>query len=234
MLEEARDRKYNVYARVIQKAFKKYFARKRQEEQKEAAADLLYGHKERRRGSLNRNFVADYIGMDCRSQTTNIVGRREKVLFAEVVKKYDRRFKVNLTGNPFRSFMKITALLLFSFYRNYTLINNSIFFSLMSYSIVSLLKNIHTTWFLTFICFPFVTNLRDQMCRRDLILTGKFLYLIGREQVKKGPEKGKILEVVKRKLSFDQISHVSLSTLQVSYFTFWDIPRRCFQQFHFQ
>ena len=94
MLEEARDRKYNVYARVIQKAFTKYFARKRQEEQKEAAADLLYGHKQRRRASINRNFVGDYIGMDCRSQTTSLVGRREKVLFAEVVKKYDRRFKV--------------------------------------------------------------------------------------------------------------------------------------------
>lgn len=53
------------------------------------------------------------------------------------------------------------------------------------------------------------------MCRRDLILTGKCVYLIGREQLKKGPEKGKSIEVVKRKLPFNQISHVSLSTLQV-------------------
>ena len=53
------------------------------------------------------------------------------------------------------------------------------------------------------------------MCRRDLILTGKGLYLIGREQIKKGPEKGKTVEVIKRKLPFDQISHVSLSQMQV-------------------
>lgn len=53
------------------------------------------------------------------------------------------------------------------------------------------------------------------MCRRDLILTGKYIYLIGREQIKKGPEKGKSIEVIKRKLPFNQISYVSLSTLQV-------------------
>ena len=33
--------------------------------------------------------------------------------------------------------------------------------------------------------------------------------------VKKGPEKGKPIEVIKRKLDFENISHVSLSTLQV-------------------
>ncbi|KAL0134329.1 hypothetical protein PUN28_001256 [Cardiocondyla obscurior] len=145
MLEEARDRKFNMYARVIQKAFKKYFALKRQAQQKQEAADLLFGHKERRRASLNRNFVGDYIGLEGKPQTMSLIGRREKVFFAEVVKKYDRRFK---------------------------------------------------------------------MCRRDLILTGKYVYLIGREQIKKGPEKGTSIEVVKRKLSFNQISYVSLSTLQ--------------------
>lgn len=96
MLEEARDRKYNMYARVIQKAFKKYFARKRQQQQKQEAANLLFGHKERRRASLNRNFVGDYIGLEGKSQTTSLLGRREKVFFAEVVKKYDRRFKVKV------------------------------------------------------------------------------------------------------------------------------------------
>ncbi|XP_029044083.2 unconventional myosin-Ie-like isoform X3 [Osmia bicornis bicornis] len=145
MLEEARDRKYNSYARVIQRAFKKYFARKRQNVEKQEAADLLFGRKERRRASLNRNFVGDYIGLEGKPQLMNLVGRREKVFFAEVAKKYDRRFK---------------------------------------------------------------------MSRRDLILTNKYLYLIGREQIKKGLEKKKLVEVIKRKLSFNQISHVSLSTLQ--------------------
>lgn len=54
-----------------------------------------------------------------------------------------------------------------------------------------------------------------QMSRRDLILTSSHLYLIGREKIKKGSEKGKLNEVIKRKLSLNQISHVSLSTLQV-------------------
>lgn len=145
MLEEARDRKYNAYARVIQKAFKKYFARKRQDTQKQEAAALLFNHKQRRRASLNRNFVGDYIGIDGKPQTMSLLGRREKVAFAEVVKKYDRRFKVS---------------------------------------------------------------------RRDLILTGKCLFLIGREQIKKGVDKGQWIEVIKRKLPLEQISYVSLSTLQ--------------------
>ncbi|XP_053974659.1 unconventional myosin-If-like isoform X1 [Hylaeus volcanicus] len=149
MLEEARDRKYNMYARVIQKAFKKYFARKRQDQQKQEAADLLFGHKERKRASLNRKFMGDYIGLEGKPQTMNLIGRREKVCFSDVVKKYDRRFKVS---------------------------------------------------------------------RRDLILTNKHLYLIGRERIKKGTEKGKLVEVIKRKLTFNQISHVSLSTLQDDFF----------------
>ncbi|CAD1472627.1 unnamed protein product [Heterotrigona itama] len=145
MLEEARDRRYNMYAKVIQKAFKKYFARKRQEQEKQEAADLLFGRKERRRASLNRHFMGDYIGLEDKHQILNLIGRREKVFFAEVVKKYDRRFKIS---------------------------------------------------------------------RKELILTNKYLYLIGREQIKKGPQKGKLIEIIKRKLSFSQISHVSLSKLQ--------------------
>ncbi|XP_017753375.1 PREDICTED: unconventional myosin-Ie-like [Eufriesea mexicana] len=145
MLEEARDQKYNMYARVIQKAFKKYFARKRQEQEKQEAADLLFGRKERRRASLNRNFMGDYIGLEGKRQILNLIGRKEKVFFAEVVKKYDRRFK---------------------------------------------------------------------MSRRNLILTNKHLYLIGQEEMKKDSEKGKLIDVIKRKLSFNQISHISLSPLQ--------------------
>lgn len=54
-----------------------------------------------------------------------------------------------------------------------------------------------------------------QVVRRDLILTANVLFLIGREQIKKGPEKGKYMQIIKRKLEFDQISCLSLSTLQV-------------------
>lgn len=96
MLEEARDRKYNMHARVIQKAFKKYFTRKQQAQQKQEAADLLFGYKERRRASLNRNFMGDYIGLEGKRDTMSLIGRREKVFFAETVKKYNRRFKVKI------------------------------------------------------------------------------------------------------------------------------------------
>uniref|UniRef100_UPI003AAC1A88 unconventional myosin-Ie-like n=1 Tax=Centroberyx gerrardi TaxID=166262 RepID=UPI003AAC1A88 len=50
--------------------------------------------------------------------------------------------------------------------------------------------------------------------KRDLILTPKFLYLIGREKVKQGPDKGQIQEVLKRKIELSKIQSVSLSTLQ--------------------
>lgn len=46
--------------------------------------------------------------------------------------------------------------------------------------------------------------------KRDLILTPKFLYLIGREKVKQGPDKGQIQEVLKRKIELHKIQSVSL------------------------
>lgn len=49
-----------------------------------------------------------------------------------------------------------------------------------------------------------------QTVKRDLILTPKFLYLIGREKVKQGPEKGAIKEVLKRQLEVEKIQSVSL------------------------
>lgn len=58
--------------------------------------------------------------------------------------------------------------------------------------------------------FGFCFVLTTQSIKRDLILTPKGIYLIGREKVKKGPEKGQIKEVLKRKLEFGSISGVSL------------------------
>lgn len=49
-----------------------------------------------------------------------------------------------------------------------------------------------------------------QTVKRDLILTPKFLYLIGREKVKQGPDKGQIQEVLKRKIELHKIQSVSL------------------------
>lgn len=58
------------------------------------ASDILYNKKERRRHSLNRNFVGDYIGMEDHPALRVFVGKRERIEFADTVLKFDRRFKV--------------------------------------------------------------------------------------------------------------------------------------------
>ncbi|XP_068612740.1 myosin IEb [Brachionichthys hirsutus] len=149
LLEEMRDRKFNGYARVIQKAWRKHIAVRKYVKMREEASDVLLNKKERRENSLNRNFVGDYIGMDHHPEIRQFVGRRERIDFADVVVKFDRRFRT---------------------------------------------------------------------VKRDLILTPKFLYLIGREKVKQGPDKGQIQEVLKRKIELNKIQSVSLSTLQDDFF----------------
>jgi len=60
-----------------------------------SAASLLYNKKERRRYSINRSFVGDYIGLEHKPGIRALLERREYVEFADTVNKYDRRFKVN-------------------------------------------------------------------------------------------------------------------------------------------
>ncbi|WKX89898.1 hypothetical protein Q1695_009049 [Nippostrongylus brasiliensis] len=93
LLEEVREKKYDGFARRIQKAWRQFNARKHHTKQKEQASDLLYGKKERRRYSLNRNFVGDYIGLEHHPVLQSLVGKRERVDFANTVLKYDRRFR---------------------------------------------------------------------------------------------------------------------------------------------
>lgn len=145
LLEEMRERKYDGYARVIQKTWRKFVARKKYVQMREDASDLLLNKKERRRHSINRNFIGDYIGMEEHPELQQFVGKREKIDFADTVTKYDRRFKG---------------------------------------------------------------------VKRDLLLTPKCLYLIGREKVKQGPDKGLVKEVLKRKIEVERILSVSLSTMQ--------------------
>ncbi|KAL6108221.1 myo1f [Pungitius sinensis] len=149
LLEEMRERKFDTFARIIQKSWRKYIARKKYEQMREEASDILYNSKERRKNSINRNFVGDYLGLEQRPELRQFLAKRERVDFADSVNKFDRRFK---------------------------------------------------------------------SIKRDLILTPKGIYLIGREKVKKGPEKGQIKEVLKRKLEFGSISGVSLSTRQDDFF----------------
>ncbi|CAO2634435.1 Unconventional myosin-Ie [Lemmus lemmus] len=145
LLEEMRERKYDGYARVIQKTWRKFVARKKYVQMREAASDLLLNKKERRRNSINRNFIGDYIGMEEHPELQQFVGKREKIDFADTVTKYDRRFKG---------------------------------------------------------------------VKRDLLLTPKCLYLIGREKVKQGPDKGLVKEVLKRRIEMERLLSVSLSTMQ--------------------
>lgn len=49
-----------------------------------------------------------------------------------------------------------------------------------------------------------------QPIKRDLILTPKCVYVIGREKVKRGPEKGLVREVLKKKLEIQALRGVSL------------------------
>uniref|UniRef100_A0A665VVN1 Osteoclast-stimulating factor 1 n=1 Tax=Echeneis naucrates TaxID=173247 RepID=A0A665VVN1_ECHNA len=145
LLEETRERKFDGYARTIQKAWRKYVACKKYVQMREEASDLLLNRKERRRHSLNRNFVGDYLGMDDRPELRQFLAKREKIDFADKVTKYDRRFKG---------------------------------------------------------------------IKRDLILTPKSVYLIGREKLKQGAEKGQVTEVLKRRIDVEKILAVSLSTMQ--------------------
>lgn len=65
-----------------------------------AASNLLLNKKERRRNSINRNFIGDYIGMEEHPELQQFVGKREKIDFADTVTKYDRRFKVRADCPP--------------------------------------------------------------------------------------------------------------------------------------
>ncbi|ULU12341.1 hypothetical protein L3Y34_015571 [Caenorhabditis briggsae] len=145
LLEETRERKFDGFARVIQKAWRQFAARKQHIKQKEQAADLMYGKKERRRYSLNRNFVGDYIGLEHHPTLQSLVGKRQRILFACTANKYDRKFRAT---------------------------------------------------------------------KLDMLLTANHLFLIGKEKVKSGPEKGKIVEIIKRQLDLPQIKSIGLSPYQ--------------------
>ncbi|NXF12045.1 MYO1F protein, partial [Smithornis capensis] len=131
LLEEMRERKFDGFARVIQKAWRRHIAIRKYEQMREEAASILYNFKERRRNSINRNFVGDYLGMEERPELRQFLAKRERIDFADSITKYDRRFKP---------------------------------------------------------------------IKRDFILTPKCFYLVGREKVKKGPEKGQIKEVLKKRV----------------------------------
>ncbi|KAI9090825.1 P-loop containing nucleoside triphosphate hydrolase protein [Phlyctochytrium arcticum] len=93
LLEEQRDRKYHTYAKVIQRAYRRWKSRKYFLELRKKAADVMYNNKERKRFSLNREFLGDYINYLDNPILKNLVGKNEKVSFADQALKYDRKFK---------------------------------------------------------------------------------------------------------------------------------------------
>ncbi|XP_006032794.1 unconventional myosin-Ie-like [Alligator sinensis] len=145
LLEEMRERHYDGFARIIQRAWRRHAAARTHVRLREEASNLVLHRKERRRHSLNRAFAGDYLGLDARPELRRFLGRRERADFAATVTKYDRRFKA---------------------------------------------------------------------VKRDLVLTPRCLYLIGRERVRQGPDKGAVREVLKRRIELEHVQAVSLSSLQ--------------------
>lgn len=158
----------------------------------------MLNKKERRRNSINRNFVGDYIGMEDRPELRQFVGKREKIDFADTVTKYDRRFKVGGTATSPKDELCCKSEL-----------------SAPSWAGTAQLR---VTPCSTGLC---IFNVVFQSVKRDLVLTPKCIYLIGREKVKQGPEKGQVKEVLKRRMEVERILSVSLRSVPGMYFFHW-------------
>ena len=77
----------------IQRAWKKWKARKHALEQRQIAADKLRGNKERQQSSLSRQYDADYIRYEDNYPLQSVVNQGEYMLFADQVIKLNRRSK---------------------------------------------------------------------------------------------------------------------------------------------
>ena len=75
------------YARRIQVFYRRWKAQQYYEELKVKASDILLNKKERRKGTINRNFVGDYIGYGDNPALRALVGKKERVEFAYTVNK---------------------------------------------------------------------------------------------------------------------------------------------------
>jgi hypothetical protein len=104
-------RKFDNFARIIQRAMKRFCAVRvyqRQREQGEclwnfirsadhrfvcSATDIMFGKKERNARSLDRNYIGDYCNLHQRPDLQRLVPRNEKIEFSSYLYKYDRRFR---------------------------------------------------------------------------------------------------------------------------------------------
>ncbi|CAF4367656.1 unnamed protein product, partial [Adineta steineri] len=86
-------RKFDNYARIIQKAMKRFCAVRVYQKQREQATDILHGRKERNERSLDRDYVGDYCNLHQRPDLQRLIPRNEKTDFSSYLHKYDRRFR---------------------------------------------------------------------------------------------------------------------------------------------
>ena len=107
-------RKFDNYARIIQKAMKRFCAVRVYQRQREQgrelrmkeffyafayalsfniATDILYGRKERNARSLDRDYMGDYCNLHLRPDLQRLIPRNEKTDFSSYLYKYDRRFR---------------------------------------------------------------------------------------------------------------------------------------------
>ncbi|CAF1462122.1 unnamed protein product [Didymodactylos carnosus] len=93
LLEDMRLRRFDNYARIIQKAMKRFCAVRVYQRQREQATDLLYDKKERNARSLDRDYLGDYCNLHLRPDLQKLVPRNEKNEFSSYLYKYDRRFR---------------------------------------------------------------------------------------------------------------------------------------------
>ena len=93
LLEEARDRKFHAYAKIIQRCFRRWANVKHYVERRRQAQAIVFGKKERRRMSMAREYRGDYLNVAENVILRSMIGKKERVLFSDRVTKYDRRFK---------------------------------------------------------------------------------------------------------------------------------------------
>lgn len=93
-LEEIRDRKYDVFARRIQACWRRYSARKNFLQMKKQATNIFMNRKERRRLTLNRTFVGDYLGArENPAFKQFLTAKNETIVVSDSIVKFDREMK---------------------------------------------------------------------------------------------------------------------------------------------
>lgn len=165
--------------------------------------------------------MGDYLGLDNRPELRRFLGRRERVDFADTVTKYDRRFKVScvtagssrfpVASSPLasdRPCLWLEALHCGPIWPRGAALWVDGHLGTAGQAHLEKSPPSPVPAFLG--TDPPSSVSLSQTVKRDLILTPKFLYLIGREKVKQGPEKGAIKEVLKRRLEVERIQSVSL------------------------